>query len=141
MLHNRVKLQQSWHRAFILTSFPALIFFFCPPPPPRLCGEQTFTFLLAKSKTCHIFSLLTEIIHRLPWRRYIKPIFALRFEGKVPAAVWKSDVIRHITAGVSNWACGQIHDTGGWGGFVGNMRMEKGLQTQYRPPKCSPPSL
>lgn len=86
----------------------------------------------SQSETCQIFffSLLSGTVQRLPLQRYIKPILApRRFE-------------KHPDGGVEKW-CNPSHHC--WRfepetavraatlrGAVGNMKTEKGLQTQYR---------
>lgn len=88
VLHHKVELQQTWHGALILTRLPALIFFSLPRS-----WWTNLHFSGHRVEKSSLFSLLW-------W-----------FQN------WKTDVICHITAGVSNWNCGWICDTGGWGGL------------------------
>lgn len=91
LLHNSLKLQQRWHCARILTRFPAFIFPFLPPDCPAVNKPSLHS--------SHSQNLVRSVFFCLPWRPYTEPISAPAVvRENITALVWKSDVIRHITA-------------------------------------------
>lgn len=128
LLHNRVKLQQRWHRARILTRFPAFIFPFLPPPWLP-CGEYAVTSLLAHSESCQI--VFFSVCHgdgtqspSLPLRLFEKT--SQRRSGKVMSSVTSPPAAPYFGLRSPAWHAER--------GLEGNTRMKKGgLQKQYGP--------